>query len=118
MSDYHVLEQDGYHLRVIHHFAMPAGNNAVGVSWKAAGLAAGVLGTTRLVEGTGPGQITTAEKAQITAGDVVEIEVIVAIARTLTPAQTLAAITAQATLAATQFSTEMQARLRLYGGTS
>lgn len=76
MAKLHVLACDdkGVYRGVVH-YATPAGSNSVGVSWKAAALAAGLAGTTSLVEGTGPGQITTAEKAQVVAGDVIEIPI-------------------------------------------
>lgn len=36
MSDYHILESDVYgnESKVVMHFAVPAGNNAVGVAWQ------------------------------------------------------------------------------------
>ena len=58
--------------KVILHAAVPAGNNAIGNTWKATLIAAG-RNVTSMVEGTGIGQITTAEKASIVAGDVIEI---------------------------------------------
>jgi len=118
MSEFHVLEQDGYRLRVIHHFAAPGGNNTVGQTWKSVLLASGAAGFTRLSEGAGPGQISTLERTQVLAGDVMEIEVLVDLARNLTAAQTVAAVTAQATQQRTEFLQEQQARLRLYGGTA
>jgi hypothetical protein len=57
---------------VILHSAVPAGNNAIGNSWKNTLIAAG-RNKTSMVEGTDLGQITTAEKASIVAGDVIEI---------------------------------------------
>ncbi|HSW46505.1 MAG TPA: hypothetical protein VLM89_13135 [Phycisphaerae bacterium] len=58
--------------RVILHTAMPAGNNLVGRTWKSCWIAAG-RNTTSMVEGNGIGQISAAEKAQVVAGDVIEL---------------------------------------------
>lgn len=73
MSKFHVLETNAGEASVVLHSVMPAGNNSVGVSWKDANLNSGSQGTTVLSEGTGAGQITTAEKANIEAGDVLEV---------------------------------------------
>jgi len=73
MADIHVLDRstDGA-CRVVFHFPVPDAMNAVGVSYRAALVASGIGGSTVLPEGTGPGQITTAEKSQIEAGEVYE----------------------------------------------
>ena len=71
MSALHILDQDNGQFRCVAHQPVPAGSNTAGITWKNIILGAG-LNFTTLVEGTLPGQITTAEKAQITAGDVVE----------------------------------------------
>lgn len=73
MSKIHVLETIHGIANVVLHTNTPAGNNSVGIAWKEAGLNSGKLGTTMLTEGTGAGQITTAEKAQVESGDVIEI---------------------------------------------
>lgn len=73
MAKIHALTADtSGDCRVVLHLPMPAGNNLVGNSWKACWLALG-RNTTSLTEGTGLGQITTAEKAQVIAGDVIEL---------------------------------------------
>ena len=66
MAKIHILNavQGGYSGLV--HFNTPAGNNSAGVSWKDAGLAAGLLG------GESP---IAAEAAAVLAGDLVEIGV-------------------------------------------
>ncbi len=64
MADIHV----GQVREIIFHFDVPGGTNDVGVAWSTALVNSGRGGTTRMVEGTGAGQITTAEKAQIEAG--------------------------------------------------
>jgi hypothetical protein len=58
--------------RVVIHTAMPSGNNLVGQTWKACWLAAG-RNVTALAEGTGLGQISSAEKASVLAGDLIEV---------------------------------------------
>lgn len=74
MAKIHVLESnvDGS-FRVVLHTPVPAGNNSAGKSWKDSLLNSGRSGSTILPEGPGPGQITTAEKADVEAGDVIEI---------------------------------------------
>lgn len=74
MSKIHVLEAAGdRQYKVIIHVPVPTGNNAVGMSWKSVLLASGKSGTSQLTVGTGPGQISSAENAQIVAGDVIEL---------------------------------------------
>ena len=57
---------------VILHTPMPAGNNAVGKSWKNVWLAMG-RNVTGLPIGNGIGQISSAEASSVQAGDVIEI---------------------------------------------
>jgi len=71
MSALHILDQDNGQFRCVAHQAVPAGSNVAGVTWKTVILGAG-LNVTSMIEGALPGQISTAEKAQIVAGDVVE----------------------------------------------
>lgn len=75
MSKLHVLEASGVPnmYRVILHEATPVGNNSAGVSWASALVGSGAA-KTRMIEGSGPGQITTAEKAAVEAGTTVEGE--------------------------------------------
>jgi len=73
MAKIHALDFDVTGIcRVVLHTPIPSGNNIVGNSWKAIWVAAG-RNITALAEGTGIGQITTAEKASVIAGDVIEI---------------------------------------------
>ncbi len=73
MSKIHAFTGDtSGNCRVVLHAAMPAGSNLVGRTWKACWLAAG-RNTTEMAEGTGIGQIPPAEKAQVLAGDVIEL---------------------------------------------
>jgi len=71
MSALHILDQSNGQFRCVAHQAVPAGSNTAGVTWKNVLLGAG-LNVTSMTEGMLPGQISTAEKAQIVAGDVVE----------------------------------------------
>ena len=73
MSKIHAFENFAGNVQVVLHTAMPAGSNSVGVSWKNAAINSGIQGTTVMVEGTGAGQIATAEKTSVLAGDVIEI---------------------------------------------
>ena len=72
MADIHVLDATATTVRCIFHFDVPDVDNSVSVSLRASLVASGVGGTTSMTEGTGAGQITTAEKAQIEAGEVFE----------------------------------------------
>jgi hypothetical protein len=73
MSKIHSYEFDSSGVcKVILHTPMPAGNNFVGNSWKNVWIASG-RNTTGMTEGTGIGQISTAEKASIVAGNVIEV---------------------------------------------
>ena len=113
MSALHILEADtAGNYRVAIHTAVPAGNNTAGVKWKAAALAAGRTGTTELTEGTGPGQISTAEKAAILSGDVAEIVVRIPIDST---SWTAAKITAQVKTITDEWQARVANELRRYG---
>ena len=72
MGSIHVLAggRNGVY-QVVIHTTTPAGNNSAGVSWATAIVNSG-RNKTILPTGNGPGQITSAEAAQITAGTVIE----------------------------------------------
>lgn len=74
MADIHVLlaAETGDSIQVVFHFPVPDINNAVGVNYRTALVASGKGGTSTMTEGTGPGQITSAEKVLIEAGQVYE----------------------------------------------
>ena len=74
MSDIHVLlaAETGDSIQVVFHFPVPDANNSVGVNYRTALVASGKGGTTTMTEGTGPGQIVSAEKTAIEAGEVYE----------------------------------------------
>lgn len=114
----HVLESLGRgRYRVVLHTAMPAGNNPAGFTWKSAYIAAG-LAVTVLTEGTAPGNITAAEKAQVIAGDVVEIigEMEAETAGTA-PGAVTAAVTQMANAIIAGALAALQERLKFYGYT-
>lgn len=116
MSSVHVLDGDGHSYRVVAHFAMPAGNNSAGVAWKAAALAAGLTGTTVLPTGNGPGQIDSAELAQVQAGDVAEIVVsVLPESGGTNNATRQATVSAQIAVAVADAQADWQRRLRYYG---
>ena len=71
MSDIHILE-GGNSYRCVMHFPVPNRTNYAGVNYRAAILGCNLGGKTVLQEGSGPGQISSAEKAQIETGEVVE----------------------------------------------
>lgn len=79
MATLHILEQTSpsapgspKDVKVVIHVPVPIGNNDAGATWKSVFLSAGESGSTVMVEGTGPGQISPLEKVQIVAGDVIE----------------------------------------------
>ena len=72
MSKIHVLTGSSHNVyTVVVHIATPVGNNAVGVPWADAVKNSG-RSVSILPEGTGPGQITSAELTAITNGAVIE----------------------------------------------
>lgn len=74
MADIHVLSGNGHgQVNVVLHFDVPAGDNAVSVSWKDALLNSGKGGPTSMTVGDGPLQIPQAEADLIAAGDRHEI---------------------------------------------
>ena len=73
MADIHVLDSDASgQARVAFHYPVAAADNDAKCSVRDSLVKSGAGGTTVLAEGTGPGQINTAEKAQIAAGEVYE----------------------------------------------
>jgi hypothetical protein len=72
MAKVHIGKQlSAGRFQAVIHYDVPTGNNSAGKSWQDC-IAAGNP-TTVLEEGTGVGQITTAEKADVESGAVVEI---------------------------------------------
>ena len=69
----HVLTIERGRGRLVFHIPIPAAINSAGFPYRDALVASGKGGTSQLTEGTGPGQITTAELTQIQAGEVLEV---------------------------------------------
>jgi len=116
MSTVHVLDRSATGYRCFIHFTVPTGSNSAGVTWKAAGLAAGVLGSTKMVEGVGAGQISTAEKALVVTGDTVEFEAIIeAETGGTSGAQLGATVDAIAVTKIAEYQAVLQAKLKWYG---
>ena len=73
MADIHVLTTDKKgQVSVVLHIPIPEANNVVGVGWRTALVNSGIGGTSSMAEGTGPGEITTAELALIATGALFE----------------------------------------------
>lgn len=73
MADIHTLTRDGDgQTRLVFHFPVPDIDNSVGVNYRIALVNSGLGGMSSLTEGTGAGQISSAELAQIAAGELYE----------------------------------------------
>jgi hypothetical protein len=117
MALVHVLEYVDGRFRCVLHTPTPAGNNSAGIAWSTVFLATGRSGRTAMVEGTGPGQIDPAEKAEIQAGTLLEFEIPIEAASTMTGAQLQTLLQAQAApLIAAQLAA-WQSALKFYGAT-
>lgn len=141
MSKIHILQciKAGKYRAVIH-FPTPQGDNSAGYSWKSVALAARVIGSTSLQqsemvttmvdsgevdenndpimaeqveEAVGAGQISNAERAAITTGDVVEIVADLKIGVSMT----IAARLKMADKAIAEWQAGIVPRLKWYGKT-
>jgi hypothetical protein len=117
MAALHVLEGDGIRYRVVAHTATPAGNNTAGNSWKNCLLSAG-LNTTTLAEGVGVGQITAAEKAQVVAGDVIEMVFTIDVPTVGTNGNKLVAVQNAVAKMQADYLAQLQERFRYFGYTN
>lgn len=118
MSALHVLlGRDDHTYKCVVHTSIPVGNNLAGKPWRASLLASGLGGKTGLPVGTGPGQITTAEKAQIDAGELIETLIEFQDVPEWTPAERIAALDAAAAIENGRVLAYLQARLRYFGAT-
>ena len=68
MAKLHVLRINGDQVELLIHFIMPSGSNSVAITWKAAALAAGLIGLTPHA------MADSTEKVAIQAGDTVELQ--------------------------------------------
>lgn len=115
MAKVHVLSMtDNGHFDALVHFKTSDwsldGNNAAGISWKAAALAAGVIGN------EAHAAADEAEKAPILAGDIVEIQTTIRVnPEGLSSPQVTAAVNAEADAAKASWIVEQAARLKYYG---
>ena len=74
MANIHILDRSGANYKLALHIAIPAGNNAAGVSVRSAVVNSKLGGTTTLPDGDGTaGTISTVEKTSVTTGAVVEV---------------------------------------------
>lgn len=117
MARIHVLESVGLNTyRVVVHDTTPGGNNPAGIAWSTAIQNAG-RAITSMTEGSGAGQITTAERATVLNGTVLEGS----FAWQDDPLWNNAQRNADLDLRATQLIDELQARLaaelRYFGAT-
>lgn len=75
MSKIHVLTGGAGSFNAVVHSVVPVGNNLVGISWQTCIANSSYLPlVSRLTIGTGAGQISAIEAAQVAAGTVVEYE--------------------------------------------
>ena len=113
MANVHVLTIDGNEVSVVMHFNIPNTNNAASVNWRT--IAARFFGTTTLPDGDGTaGTISTAEKASVVAGSIVEQTQTFKLG---TNSPTGPQIDAAFSAAQTQWLADFQARYNRYGFT-
>ncbi len=73
MADIHVQSGDGVSKwTLVFHFAVPDVDNNVGINYRTVLVNSDLGGSTSMTEGAGAGEIATAEKAQIEAGELYE----------------------------------------------
>ena len=114
MSKVHVLESNNNKTyQTVIHFDTPVGNNSVGLTWKAVGLASGMIGSTVLEVGTNPSNITQAEYDDIIAGDVIEIVRGISVEGSITNA----AIEALVDILINEYKANMSSILKYFGKT-
>lgn len=101
---------------VVVHDTTPAGNNSAGVAWSDAVKNSG-LAATSMQEGTGAGQITTAEKASVLAGTTLEATFTFQDDPSWTTNQRNTALDAKATAAIAQMEAELARVLKWFGAT-
>ena len=117
MSDIHILTGDGRgEWTVVCHYPIADVTNQVSVSYRTALVNSGLGGTSALTEGTGPGQISTAELAQVAAGELYEHRFsFPAESGATNNAELLAAVRAEYARHQDRVVVGLQKRLRYYG---
>lgn len=120
MADIHVLAGGGLrYWALAFHFPIPDQNNNVSVSYRTALINSGIGGTSQMAEGTGPGQITTAELASLQAGELYEFSLaFLAESGATNNAELLAAIRAEYAKHETPVLNHLRKQLRYYGYTA
>ena len=117
MAQVHVLEYSDGRFRFVIHTATPAGNNTAGFAWSILLLQKGYSGRTVMTEGSGPGQITPEEKAEIVAGTLLEFEVRIEASPTITGGQLQTLLQDQAPGIITAQLDQWRQELRFLGAT-
>ena len=120
MADIHVLAGNGlHHWTLAFHFAVPDEDNNVGVSYRTALVNSGIGGASQMTEGTGPGQIATAELALLEAGELYEFSFpFLAESGATNNVELLAAIRAEYAKYEAVVLSRLRKRLRYYGYTA
>ena len=115
--DIHILSGDGRgQWTMVCHFAVPDILNEVGIGYRQVLINSGLGGMSQMVEGTGPGQISTAELAQIEAGEIYEyVQSWPAESGATTNAEMLADVRAEYARLQPFVLIKLQERLRYYG---
>lgn len=117
MAAIHILSGNGGNVyTAVVHATTPAGNNVAGVPWATA-LANSGLNTTVMTIGTGAGQITSAEAAQIASGALFEVTIAWENDPRWTNAQRQADLDLRTRQAVAEKQAELANRLRLFGAT-
>jgi hypothetical protein len=117
MSRIHVLQRTGLNTYdCVVHSPTPAGNNSAGFAWSAV-LANAGLNVTRMATGTGVGQITSAEAAQVAAGTVIETQFTWEDNPTWNNTQRLADLSTRADQAVAGALSQYAERLKFFGAT-
>lgn len=113
MAKVHVLQMTSHgQFEALVHFNVPSGDNTVGTSWKDAALAAEIIGNVAHPQAD-PGEV-----ASIEAGDIVELQVVLAVDPTeLSGAELTAAVNRRAEAAKAAWVTAQQVALQYYGYT-
>jgi len=119
MSNIHILTGDGKNKwTAVFHIAVPDTNNSVSVNYRTGLINSGLGGTSTMAEGDGPGQITTAELAQIASGELYECSVPLLIETGGTSVPELRTmLRSQYTKKKNAVLSDLQTRLRYFGHT-
>lgn len=120
MADIHVLAGNGlHHWTLVFHFAVPDQDNSVNVNYRTALINSGLGGVSQMTEGTGPGQITTAELTLIQAGELYEFNLsFLAESGATNNAELLTAIRAEYAKHEDPVLAHLRKQLRYYGYTA